>query len=1821
MKTKSGISLIAVLMFMLAATTASVVVFKWIGSENFSSAARLKQSEAYQASESGLDAVQAWLTNKAGDAGEVLHQYQYENNKKPILLTDTRNNVLGTVGGSRSQSYKVYLTNADLNTNGRKKLEFLSIGTARDGSKVSQKAIFSVDGLYQITIQVPPPTSSTISCQAANCDFDYAFFGGIDANTQGRFSSAVINGDFKADGGISTNKTLIVTGNMEVQDNGKKNIGCKEGSESIREGDLYVVGYWKARGFTVCGNAYIGGLLSNENNQLKFLGHLYADGGIESRGFRVDSNVTLGGNLTFGNNEKLDIKGNFVMEKYILDNKGALTATTKTPPKIVLSGDPKMEIGGNFWSYNDNPAFSGTASNNGYDNLKYLGGSGKSLLIPGITKCSATPNTNLCNNTSLDKRYYQSNPSAYFSSNATQGTPSNTNKPIGANPLPELASKITPCKNKPSSKCVPDPLEVPEETKKDWSKRGKLLDSLVNANSLTDLPSACIRLVLKKEKFVGNDSEDKGLGSHWGARNNKGKNFVLSANECYANLLKSDPKKILFPEGSTEKFLVVRVVNTEQASPENAFDGNFIFVFESDMSKPMYLPATTDVSNVFIYLKEGATGDMPLNSSCQSPAKSPCKRNYFIFSEKNIAGSSGNATINGAIFLASGAKVTNKLPDAEIEFNSVLYDALKQAGAVSMTQEYMELLGGSGGGGGSSASSTGSSSNSNPDVNDSRYIPVASRLLVKLETKDISTNPEPRSPEYVKPTILVMPRLVLLDIDEISSFKNNYSYMLMNNVQGSGKTQPTCLKVGEESSSLYDNEAKVGIYKCTVPSDDKISEFYVQLSTGEVEVSIRTSTNLIKKGESSLGCATVSLSTNKPPPSAFTVNVVVEPGTGNGWKCNGSACSGPYPHQINTQGSSNILTVCPMNNDPENNSIVLSLRGENISKTNNKVTINFGSGATGKIKRNTNYGIWKDCPSQYMPTGTWVDVACEGKKTTNANNEWECELGSLATWNIIATGDACKTPNGASDNGGPFTISESMTSFDASLEWKKYNLTVSDGQVALLSPTTGQGTIPCNTNCGDTIYHNGNYEVKSSTLYGYCINRASSCAADNVDGIVGPGTGESFILNPTAKTTIKLTAPPAKSITCILNKTTIKKGQNLSDNDFTVTFIGGCNPTTYSSFQFRPKNSPSLPVSSLDIGKHDIEAMHSGCSSAYITCTNQLTVESDFGCDYQPSFCGGAAIASVLDNTAAAPTNAGQCLFISNFNVIQPDLNSTVAINGIENACGSANSCPNNTKPLTKDGGYYVYLKTGRINTYNNNGWKNIVSGTKSTACTPATPPTNSCLTHPLTPYGTKPADPFNTCLKKNNECYQCNPASSSKDNCDTDWFWGGDNFLGVQWVNDGWLTKIPCPASSSYTPWCRISGCKVVQTDIPPPEYGCVSGITVLTNAKFNYTSANHSDVSQNKPSGWNQEPPNKHKFPNSPGTDRDVYMWEINCDGNNITLGSEKGKDGILCGTIDLASSCNTVVTANCNLAKTSVTQGENIGRPTITCSNSAEPSGAVFTATGATNAASNWDGQNNGYAYYSNSGEYNVSVSVNCGSTALNNVNCGTIKVEKPTCTSPPGTDGNGSYTLIPSGNGYNVNVPPPTFSCGRASAKNAKFNVTGASGNGTPTSDLKWNSTPPGNHGFYNEGDGRVIRMYEIYCDEHQLTYGNSNDKAGIQCTNPSSINIKPAATSSCGAGSTSGSADSAKIGNCLDLTNSCTKNNNLPLKIFNDTHLSTTLNGTIYCSDNSFTSISCSNAQALCNSNACPAGTTSAYLYITNVSRTGTIYPKMRSNCW
>jgi hypothetical protein len=767
-------------MFMLAATTASIVLHRWISSENLSSGARLKANEAYQASESGLNAVHGWLANNAADAGAMLTQY--ESSRQPILLEN-----LGSLGGARNQNYKVYLIGADITTTPMK-LKFMSVGKGRDNSEARQTSIFSVNGLYKLNAPGYVPSQK---CEGEDCDFKYAFFGGFSSNTQGKFSSAVINGDMTING-FTSNKSLLVTGNLSTMDNGDKKIGCPPDGSDEPPGNLYVVGDFNVRGFIICGDAYVGGKVITSTGPV-FQGDLYAAGGI-SKGspLTVQGNLTLKDMLSSTNNDGMAVLGNLVMEE-----KGNINFFND-----IFANNPNLDVKGSVW-INEN--FAGTKNRDKAGHVK-LGSGNAIVYVPNVFEDPA------------GSRVWK-NSNVYFTASNVKN-PSNTNKPDGANDLADMASKVENCPGR--GLCVPDPLELPAETKAQWLAAADKLQEMANPANAVDtaklksISNSCLRLLKEKNSNSNHDIQGKWLGCGLGSQTK----FTEYVNQCYADLKNYDSGSLLY----NKQFLAVHMDGTCNGDPRGVLRGSLIFVFKNNVSANIKLGETAQDANIFIYLMQGATGKMAFTGS-RNDGK---HRNYFIFSEKDIAGASGSTTISGAIFLANSSK-SGAITDTDINFNESLYNALIESGILYFKNNS-----------GNNAPPPDPELIQKSSITDIHWIPTSSRLAVKLESKQISLEkePVPSAMGKLSQSVLVMPRIVRIATNEfanINDLRKYYAFMYLNGAieNSEANMQPNCTSHPDGSISLGTIlPLREGMYVCNFSNanEQQISNFYLRIS-------------------------------------------------------------------------------------------------------------------------------------------------------------------------------------------------------------------------------------------------------------------------------------------------------------------------------------------------------------------------------------------------------------------------------------------------------------------------------------------------------------------------------------------------------------------------------------------------------------------------------------------------------------------------------------------------------------------------------------------------------------------------------------------------------------------------------------------------------------------------------------------------------------------------------------------------------------------------------------------------------------------------------
>jgi hypothetical protein len=238
----------------------------------------------------------------------VVRVFEAQAQKKPVLLFSNDADLLGGMQiNKRQQDFKVYLTGVNTETQPYK-FKFLSIGTARDGSKHSQAAIFDVAGLYRMAVDLPVPPGP-------QRDVPALFIGAGDVQYSGsnRVSSAYINGNWGGNPPI-TDKDFVVTGNLELSGDdinigGTTCVGKNLSIQNQREGkvihDVYVGGNITGAGggfdnLFVEGNLNQGNAAVLINKNLTVNGDINTDLGGGSFYFTVNGNLVMGnGQLNF----------------------------------------------------------------------------------------------------------------------------------------------------------------------------------------------------------------------------------------------------------------------------------------------------------------------------------------------------------------------------------------------------------------------------------------------------------------------------------------------------------------------------------------------------------------------------------------------------------------------------------------------------------------------------------------------------------------------------------------------------------------------------------------------------------------------------------------------------------------------------------------------------------------------------------------------------------------------------------------------------------------------------------------------------------------------------------------------------------------------------------------------------------------------------------------------------------------------------------------------------------------------------------------------------------------------------------------------------------------------------------------------------------------------------------------------------------------------------------------------------------------------------------------------------------------------------------
>jgi cytoskeletal protein CcmA (bactofilin family) len=1815
-----------------------------------------------------LEAVQGWLTNKGADAGALIRAFEL-NGKKPLLMISNSNKVdlLGGIQSNKKQEFKVYLMGVETPSSGPYKMKFMSIGTARDGSKHSQVGIFGVEGLYRIALKPLPTSTSTGGGGRVP-----AYFGKIGEGTQGTIESAYITGDVPASQGFSSTGDILVTGNV-VGSSGMR-IGCPKGKDQQfgdyekefpnrnayetavaleKIGNFYVKGKYEAENVIFCGDAYMGGDADFKYGSVEIWGNLYVEGKLTSKNnLKIYGNATVVGDIELGGT--IDIKGNLLTRNTRIDMRDVNGLT--------ITGDI---------------CWHGTTCN----------------VYSGTNRCPTITGKNKCTSTS----------------------PNDDKGVTGGNPLKYLGDQIL---GSAGNYYVPDPIMLGQES--EWlnsalptsgcsdlrstafvnNNNTGPANSIIGLNTNTNVSNLMNAINNCYKNSAGNWKGADGskwlvLKLDWGQVNNfqgqifgngiaNGGNFII--------IVTNKPGETRLPLTTKETSVLLYYMQGTSATmniekPVTGFSRNYFIYSKGNMSEingSQYLTGN-------LFMADGASVGKMQDFSIDV--------NESLFNAISAAGvikekrCETNPTASGCPGDPSGGgseegTIIGGTPEHSLDDPSMSYVPAMQHLKVKLQSQY-----------------AGEETLNNPDSAQQAilvmprviYLPLPTTSPVNREKKELSTHINVLSLNGANP----------ISPDATRDNKQTAIENLM---------QPNCDIILKSSTP--------GIYACTIidtncKSSKEIDKnlcknaFYVVMGTKATPVTPTDPDPPIDiPSSSSQSSSSQQSSSSLNPNLTVALECYADISVAEGSKASDAGITALCRYSDGT------ISV------PDASTFVFSGIGANansLARGNYTPTVKATCGD--KEVSSVSCGYLKvvgiDCSSwtgSYVkgkairgPVVTCSDGLTAGKDnakfTSDKSGTKIVVVSDVSTLTSAEKGTITPNVRGWQSNSGFAYFAEGPTGV--------HNITISDVtcegngiEVANLSKSCGTFTISeptCSAKSGTysayepisvTATCEGSEPVKNTIFnkdISDIINSATTWTSANEWTSTGDwrNNGYGGIFKTTGNNkTIKLNSGECWGRPIVLSSA--------------VTCSGTVNITSDSpsySCEYKPEWCNYIPQDKVVAGRQyyypsanvDAESSNGFNVGTGGLCIFTNTLDSNYSSNNKNKV-GIFRLAnnstytanySLADGTGNVVTSAYSYYKVNGV-MLGGNGSSRTGIflstgNNIQNQngrCGRRDYtsdnmdrqwqqyyCQNDIKNKAMneaDGGYYIYIAPGWA------GDVEIAAGTPTCgapppACTPvsyvsdeiyripgsAAATAGSCFTH--TCVGTLQAWYYGNTAKNINVsgCGSNNYLTGAGNNtsnpvynniCQTN---GNIQITVVESIaSAGSYINLKCvnsttPSSSSSVPssssaaacayqasWCNsvyANASAVPTTPVPSVNASTSTQRCVfLTNitGEFNIGNAkvNGADCQYHHPT--NSPCPAISAGPKDGG-----YYVYIPANGYVSALTATGGTSpnctggGTPSSSSNVTASCKLVDRNNTDVSSLTVTQGENIKAPKITCSNGTA-SNINFSTSGTAglpqNAASNWP--SNGVAYYTSSQgpsaspHYAISANFTCGgTTSFSNITCGTITVQKPTCSVA-------DYNLTLPSSGCINNVQRPNPLCGNASSSEPKFEINGSTSGLTGANE--WNGTGTGQN-FCSARSKQEIRMYEVKCDNNSLTYSGT-DK--ILC-GYITINSAPSSSSggggTCGSGSTFGNNGNPNAGDCLNLTQGCTTSNNLPLKIYNDNNNSSTLNGTIYCSDGSSKAISCIQGTQLCEANACSAGTNGAWLSV--ASKTGS--PNIRSNCY
>lgn len=784
LRTKKGVSLITVLLFMLVATIAATATYRWITREGESSASRMVRSEAYMSAVSGIEAARSWMTYHGNDVGALIADY-FANDKKPILL----DSALAPLNRS-GQNYNVWLTGVNTEKNSYK-LKIFSEGEARNGAKHSEVAILNVNGLYRV--QIPQ--------EGSEIDFNEAFFGSLASAGDLNVNSIIVNGSPNAtNGGGAAFSTVNVTDYLFVT-------GTAEFNSSTNVGTMYVEGdFMRCTNVNVNGDVFVGGkwYATMGSSGDVIAGDLYVVGGIDltTQGPRtqggcgggIGGTLSVGGNLTSEGPVKMPNNNgtwNLVVGQNLVVNDAMVFNTGGNSNQSF-----PLEVGLNTYIKD---GISGTHNYVDVARVKFGASASTDTYIPNVYRVNAVDSAK----SGDPSTYFQSALSgdiAYFSIMGQYhngGVPSSLDD-WKANRLDSLKKRVKEggtANGCQTDKYVEDPIQF-------------------NKDILTS------EVVLKQESHAACPALD--IWKQWPS------DWVSQVNACYATA-ESDEKY-------DDTWLVIDLKDPMFATPGTLLDGKYVFIIHSDgnSGNEFVLPAMTEQSKAFIYFPDG------WNKTIRFYKGDSDNNHYFIFSDKDIKDFQMNVNhpMQGSIFMSNCASLNTGTHNAALsavsdkDFN----DMLATSGIICNNDGSGKCNSNSGTGGSSGGS--GSSSTTSSGAYDSYYIATAAQLGITLESQYEAKEKAPTANNYneISPSILVLPRVIYLNRDPIGKLSDYYSVINLNGANETpSASNVSCSPAGIRTTGLlYQNDELIdeGIYECAYSSTGSYGTvpFYVVVS-------------------------------------------------------------------------------------------------------------------------------------------------------------------------------------------------------------------------------------------------------------------------------------------------------------------------------------------------------------------------------------------------------------------------------------------------------------------------------------------------------------------------------------------------------------------------------------------------------------------------------------------------------------------------------------------------------------------------------------------------------------------------------------------------------------------------------------------------------------------------------------------------------------------------------------------------------------------------------------------------------------------------------